>query len=468
MKKSQLYGLSGFIYAIAIAVMLIVGVMGISKDYEERSSAGMYRFYSLTAAKNAELIKKMFEQERSYVIDESLFFIGAYGGYHFKDFLPTDNCTAAALGGCNICPSGSYCDNTLDRCVDDSGKIVAPDPNVICYPGDLNKCGFKEIDVSYIPEKFAPYWTSQDCIPTVDEMKKNFENIAGQMFAEPDQNIIVPIATTAGKPIGFNYILHLERFGEGEVVADWFPQGFPKITLSMPPRPAKPVAVYDFEIFVHNEKKTEFFDLYEAAKSLSDSSNGFLFNRLSRYLPSNIDQKYLTKKVNETAEIHYSTDSFDEAPFRVLAKEILLETPTIFGNPKVVLSDSHCAHLKSFCKNPDDETDCLNEVINDISKVYGGLPCTVLLELKENYVTIKGFVGCNSGNDLDDTMMRCIMSRVASSRNLVVGTPFSPPGTEYENYNINIRPIDFNITLSAMGSTYKYYNTSCVNCTVVE
>ena len=79
-KKAQVYGLSAFIYALAIAVVLLVGLIGMSKDFETKSQAATYRHYTSIITKNAETLKKEMEQERAHALDKALYLTAAHGG----------------------------------------------------------------------------------------------------------------------------------------------------------------------------------------------------------------------------------------------------------------------------------------------------------------------------------------------------------------------------------------------------
>ena len=79
-KRAQVYGLSSFIYAIAIAVILLIGLIGMAKDFETKSQAADYRHDVTMATRSAETVKKIMEQERGYALDKALFFTGTLGG----------------------------------------------------------------------------------------------------------------------------------------------------------------------------------------------------------------------------------------------------------------------------------------------------------------------------------------------------------------------------------------------------
>jgi hypothetical protein len=112
-KKAQVYGLSSFLYALAIAIVLVIGLLGMSKQFEEKSQAAMYRFGAVETSKVAEIIKKVMDQERSYAVDKSLFITGAFGGYStYNDFLNTSDCRLAEkISGCGTC-AAKHADDT--------------------------------------------------------------------------------------------------------------------------------------------------------------------------------------------------------------------------------------------------------------------------------------------------------------------------------------------------------------------
>ncbi|HDQ59899.1 MAG TPA: hypothetical protein ENN30_01765, partial [Candidatus Woesearchaeota archaeon] len=302
-KKAQLYGLSAFIYAIAISIMLIVGLMGLTKDYEVRSTSGSYRSYVLSASKNAEMIKTLFEQERSFVVDKTLFIIGAYGGYNvMTDLYYTDNCTAAAK---NICPTDSFCDPDLHRCGKIMGDIfisVTPDGDSYIKRVDPDTgCGFKTVNVDYIPQKKVPYWDGEwddngetkPCIPDENMIKSAFNYIAGGVFAGPDQKLTQPIAFTSGR-FDFDFVYNLKTsvfdFDNGRIVAEWFPQGASSVLISFPSYPNDPIVSYSFDIFAKTDKETEFFKLFDVSKEIVTADK--LSAHLNKNIPSQLDEDH--------------------------------------------------------------------------------------------------------------------------------------------------------------------------------
>jgi hypothetical protein len=136
-KKAQIYGLSAFLYALAIAIILIVGLLGMTKEFETKSEASLYRFNAVLASKTADTVKKIMEQERSYALDKAFYITGAYGGYSsYKDIVNAGNCTYAVCA--KNCPSGFACIQGTNNCT----YIAAESVRKICqeeaefnYPG---------------------------------------------------------------------------------------------------------------------------------------------------------------------------------------------------------------------------------------------------------------------------------------------------------------------------------------------
>jgi hypothetical protein len=50
-----------------------------SKQFDQKSQASLYRLGAVLNAYSAESVKKFMDEERSYVLDKSMFIVGAFG-----------------------------------------------------------------------------------------------------------------------------------------------------------------------------------------------------------------------------------------------------------------------------------------------------------------------------------------------------------------------------------------------------
>lgn len=94
-KKAQMYAISAIIYLIAIFVIVLIASFGIHHQFNVGSQAAFYRTHSITLMDEVEEIKNTIDQERRYVVDKSLYFIGSFGGYDVPDIMRVPRCSEA-------------------------------------------------------------------------------------------------------------------------------------------------------------------------------------------------------------------------------------------------------------------------------------------------------------------------------------------------------------------------------------
>ena len=488
-KKSQLYGLSAFIYAIAIAVMLIVGVMGISKDYQTRSTAGQYRFYSVVATKNAQIVKSLLDQERSFVVDKALYFTGAYGGYNpYSEMFYTRNCSAYGCddgASCNLCPDSYeeetvYCSHDLGgKCVYEEDGVEIPvsvDDGVKVYIEKLEDCGIRNVDTSFVPEKRLPYWSGSDCIPPPSRLENVFKTLAGDLLGEPDQRIIMPLQAGSDEIRTFNYKMKLNRFNDDGVIdVNWLPLGVDELRISIPPRPEAPVVDYSFSVFAKTVKETQFFDIYEKAVQIAE---GEMDSKMVRNLPGKVGFSVKTGEVNSSGT-YENINPVDYNPFKGLAGHIFKSDAEKYGTAAEIVTDygvasfgGICSETTSVCEGFDSEggpgsvggervdvRECIEDIISSTTKKDYPTTCTANVKVDDK-ITITEFVGCDSGDTLedsyDDKVMKCIVSRVAYMK----GNEFLAESEE-EEFVVKTLPVEFNISLNSMSTKTKEYKTNC-------
>ena len=164
--RSQIYGILGLMYTLAIGILLIVAMVGTSKQFSWQSSAPLYRFSMIALSSSMNKVKTFLQQERVYAVDRALFYTGAFGGYStFHDLVPRINakwcgCPSGTIkinksgGSCTSSDKVCYCNNTS------IGKLVQPN---MCFVTDKGK----KLDIGMIKdkklwemftEKYFVYW----------------------------------------------------------------------------------------------------------------------------------------------------------------------------------------------------------------------------------------------------------------------------------------------------------------------
>ena len=396
-KKTQLYGISAFMYALAIAVVLIIGMLGLSKDIETSSQAGLYRYNSLSAVKASEVINKILDEDRGYAVDKSLFITSAFGGYKVNDF---------------ICNSTTHC-NADGRCDIPIGSDQSP-----CYPNIKSSsgfgCGIRETNVSFLGEKQVPYWRmgNNKCIPSLDDVLNVFKYYANT-FSSADERVSNAISVAVRNQISLNYYLDFDThkdviLGSDEINTRWFPMGLDRVTIKSPPE--HPVTIYSFKPFVELFTKTMFFDLYnESSEFVANKEfERFLADPQFSPIPVIIDQdQSILRHLNDG-----TVQACDCSTVTLKPSETCEENATL------------CMHtlppfkaLVSYVNNsrlyPDTPNDCtLPKDIDDISDDYSE-SCTIFTKRNaDGMLVFDHFEGCSSGNDVDDNAIKCVMEKI--------------------------------------------------------
>jgi hypothetical protein len=262
-KKAQVYGLATFIYAISIAVILLIGLIGMSKEFESKSQSAEYKYGTAIVTQIAEQIKKIMEEERGYSLDKSLYLTGAFGGY------------------------SSYSDTTGKTC----SVRISPYGN-------------------FLPEKKIFYWQEYDnkCIPTDSEVLSVVTQYANEFFQTPAATITNALSKNAGKTYDFTYIMKLSNYTNKTIDTSWFATGtekdpdgtintFSKVTLNY--LPGDPIIEYSFDPFMHLNSKTRFFYMRSAAENFvtnNELSNWFKSDFSPVHLKHYIDEDFIIAK----------------------------------------------------------------------------------------------------------------------------------------------------------------------------
>lgn len=515
-KKAQVYGLSTFLYALAIAIVLVIGLVGMSKEFSERSEAGLYRFGSVITGKNAELIKKLLDQERSYALDKSLFITAAHGGYSsHEDLVKTSDCSIAeGVDGCY-----TSCTEAMQKAVDNneySGTIVnwacgtgekvddvlvekgvcynveSPaeqfKPSFNCYAGIVSSdgtksCGIKDdLQLPYIGEKITPYWKKgpYNCVPDLNEKVKYVFSDFANMFSRPDQFIINSLKSSTGSNVDFNYVFKLGCFpgsddpncntGEDEIEVSWFPVGTAKgITLSYPP--GDPVIDYTFNTFVNSISNTQFFKIYQESKQYVDDEElgKYLIGEYKDHpIPTVIDEDFVIGVGTRDGELNCTTKPDGD--------------PCPADDPRCGFGNEYCnqdlddmprpfrALVEYAMTYPDGTPNTCGPVVaSAVSRTYP-YDCTAhAVRQSDGLLKVTRYAGCNSGNSVDDAAIKCVLQRTINKINSDLKLDRTLPGNiapgpaphidsdadwKYEFYTFDLT---FRGTYG-YGTAYKEYN----------
>jgi hypothetical protein len=408
-KRSQVYGLSAFIYAIAIAIILIIGLIGLSKEYDLKSAAGLYRFDSVLTTKTAEILKKIMDQERGYAVDKSLFITGAFGGYSPDVDL---------INGCDSSCNSYYC---------------APG----CFPnvkGVSGTCGAIINDIPYMGEKIVPRWNYYGtiCTPSIDYMiSKTFMEFASQRFVNPSDLLINAMSAATQSQLNLQYQMQLNSVNDtsGVIETSWYSPSQADIVLKTPAD--NPIIEYSFKPFVHIYSNTSFFKIYRAAALFAEQSTlGNLLLSNPTVVPTIIDEP----------------DKESLRPFIALVSY----SKTLPNTP------NSC---------PDSDLD-LSKVSAEFSE-----DCTVHVVTNSGQLIIDSYSGtCSNGNSDDKVALKCVMARVVNNINQKINLgqiQLTPPGSNDIGWRYTLKNFDlrFHGTYSQPGQESDYMSSYEYNTT---
>jgi len=449
-KRSQVYGLSAFIYAIAIAIILIIGLIGLSKEYDLKSAAGFYRFSSVITTKNAEIIQKIMDQERGYAVDKSLFITAAFGGYSPDLDL--------------VCKCVPHCNNE---------QYVNQHP-AECFP-NIN-CGAFINNIPYMGEKIVPRWKNGNtlCIPDINKLTNTFTEFAGSRFSAPSEVLVNSISAITRSAMNLQYVMQLNNVNNstGIIETSWFSPSQGDIILRSPQPPADPVVEYSFKPFVHISSNTTFFSIYSEAKAFAEQSQfGNIISNPS-IIPTIIDEDFKVAEISSTGTI------------------VTFPMPGNLPRPFIALVN----YSNTF---PNEPNYCTMPAISNISSEYKR-DCTVHAAVNSNgqLILLAGedaYTGkckdAGNSNKTDDDAIQCVLARVINNINAKLNAgeiQLTPPGSNLSwRYTINKLDLTFygapTHPTTANYMSYYVYNTttpgvfpgsctvgSCTNATCVN
>ena len=459
--KSQIYGILGLMYALALGILIIVALVGTSKQFTWQSSAPMYKFSMIMLSSNMQKVKAFLSQERAYSVDKAAFYTGAFGGYStFSDLVPKMNPKICG------CPQGSTLKNSGGNyyCEDSNGNPVQPNS---CFISDGKKLNVKMIAPKlfvYIPEKYFVYWyNGTDIVPPDKKIINTTEQYMTYLFPVPDPRIVVPLKLLGAK-LDFQYVAKITNFSNEYIDVEWIPIGTDSIVLNFPQN--HPFLNYMVKIAFKTKVKNNIISLYDKAKEFVEQKgfNSVFDNASVGVLPTVIDENYVTGYTKDKVGFYYCNYSTSDRPD---------------GNPKCSIDEVDVNNLKPMvalvyyvdkyywnntptsqyytnnmgsscgsCSKPEYLT--LDE--NDLENA---LPCTAEINSTINHgliiFRINKFYGCND-------VLKCMMCAITSNLNEKVGGKIN--NNEYtnamsdENYTIKMVPLQmFNLTLNNVDDT---------------
>ena len=295
--KSQIYGTLGILYAIAIGILLIIAVVGISKQFSYKSSAPLYKMEAYSLSQNFQILNMLFNQERAYSIERSIFLTSAFGGRTPKELTPTTNASICK------CKNGYHADASSGLCVDGKGDAYV----VTCYVDhNGNRINVSNLPNYYypaIPEKTIVYWIngSYNMVPSKSDFDYAIGEYASKLFAQPDPLLKAFFASFSPTGTYPNTIFKVKvNILDNKVIAHWIPLGVNRFVFAFP-NPIDPDLYYEFNLRVNNVISLNFTNLYSIAANFANKGEytNIINNITSSPFPTVIDEEYVTKYYNK-------------------------------------------------------------------------------------------------------------------------------------------------------------------------
>ena len=475
--RSQIYGILGLMYTLAIGILLVVALVGTSKQFAWKSSAPLYKFSMIELSSNVQKVKTFLSEERVYAADKALFYVGAFGGYStISDMSPKFD---AKMCGC---PSGSkliningdscsstdkecYCENTS------TGGFVQPN---MCFGSGLDVKMLDKSFWTYIPEKYFVYWyNGTNEIPPKKKIKETAEEYLNSLFPIPDPIISIPLELL-GVKMDFKYITKIDDFSDKYVDVEWIPIGENSLIFNFPFN--HPFIEYMMKLAMKTKVKNNLFALYKkSANFVKNKKFNSVFNNPSKgILPIVIDENYVVNYTKEELGTYYCNYSTSDRPDgnpkcsvnSVNVNNLQPMVALVYYIDKNYWDTSptyNTSNMGSNCSSCSSKPDYLSLNENDLE---GSLPCTAEINstIKDGYVVfrIDKFYGCQKNGNLN-TNLTCMMCAIVSEINKDIGGQIKNTYTlqhsswEYENslsdknYAIKMVPLEkFNISLNSI------------------
>jgi hypothetical protein len=238
MRKSQAYGISIFIYSIAIAILLIIGMIGISKQIDLYSADVLYKQIAVGAVDAVEGIKNLLSSERAYMVEKALYLSADFSGY-------------------------PYLKLTLEGNGEDK----------------VTRCGVSNVGVDFIPEKVVPYFKDDKCIPGWDSIVNSIKSNL-RSFSNLQPSIAQALLVSQGIDLsnaGYVFSMDTSDLDDKGVIHTKWVLNTGKLHFVFPNRYTD-IVEYSMPTLIELDTKTNIKKLYDSMKS-------FVSNReLDNYL----------------------------------------------------------------------------------------------------------------------------------------------------------------------------------------
>ncbi len=303
------------LYAIAIGILIVIAVVGTSKQMSYQSSAPLYKMTLYLVSTSLQKLNLWYNQERAYAIARGAFLASAFGGRMPKELNPVANATL-----CGGCKKGY--DDKDGVCVNDNDASDTYIPT--CYLDRNNKIiHVEDLPKQYyyiLPEKKVVYWYyDKNISPTYDEYMESVKYYIKNIYTQPDPLMAVELSLlgVSFTDLKYDVILNDTKSKNNEyLIAHWIPIGKSYVIINYPPD--KPTISYGFNLNVFNNVTLPLGNLYNTSqdfiKYLFVSINNFpdKFSPIMNIVPTFIDVKYVSSYTNpangQTYYCNYTVD----------------------------------------------------------------------------------------------------------------------------------------------------------------
>ncbi len=458
--KSQAYGVLGLMYAVAIGILLIIAIVGTSKQFSYQSSASMYKLWLTILSSNVQKIKMFLQQERAYAVERALFFTSAFGGHSFRDFVPTRN------GSICGCASGYTPNPDTGACVN-SESFYYPTCYVDNYTGKIFNVTYIPTDYySAIPEKYVAYWITDfgSSVPSWDEVSYNVRKNIQMLFPIPDPALTTPLSML-GSQMNFRYDAFIYNFTKNEIDVKWIPLGQDKATIAYPDM-YNPKIYYSFSLSIVSFIKTDFYSLYLwATKFVKEKEYQTGFEKMNASLPMAIDENFVVNYTNSLGT-HYCNYTTSDTPIDSQKCSTIQQPINNLGPVRALVyyTLNHYTLHDWVCT----DVGITEENCNPYKDVQFDEPTTtspickleVKPELVNGEIRLKGirFYGWCNSDTVSAKAVKCAMCYILSNLSDSLN-PYIKSMSD-NNYSVKILPLsNFNLTLNSTSTeTYVWTN----------
>lgn len=405
--KGVAYGISALIWIMAIMVLIVAALIGISREIKVRSSPVSYRLTSIEAMRTSQQIYEFLDAERRNTIEQVLIYVGALGGYSPK-------------------------------------ALVLDEKEVKHLPEDFK----------YFPQPVVVYWINESSgyteIPGENEVKQNLIEFVSTGFTNPSSLLTTALTASLGYKPAISYVLDLRKLDESGIDVYWIPIGEQRFTIYLPSA-LSPVVKYSFDLLVHNHFNTSFFNVYEEARNFAQGNwlvTRYFNDTNKTPVPTILDSEFLIIESNQSAPEPFDfTEQVEKN--RPTPIERLVEYADTLPNYPNDCSKYNKNDFGSLVRNCQSD-DCFKTV-----------DCT--LHAKRNssgVLTIDGFSGTNCTGAVKYAMCK-ILNRINDELKLNMSKKTYISGELFDSkYDYRIQIFELNLSLNSMWMEYDDYNKS--------